>query len=143
MSLIKSLYVFTLVLSSKLQLFCCYFGGFTKNIRCSPRLSLTRFNIFYNLKNFNFHFFEFCNNRSGSQQFLFSNSLQLVSAWDCAGLMCCLVRCVSLSKLLSVCLPFHLLFSVVSLSSLSYCQCQATTLCSPEGTQISRESGVI
>lgn len=30
-----------------------------KNIRCSPRLSLTRFNIFYNLKNFKFHFLNF------------------------------------------------------------------------------------
>lgn len=76
------------------------------NIRCSPRLSLTRFNILYNLKNFKFNFycFEFRKNNSWLQQFVFSNSLQLVSAWDCAGLMGCLVRCVSQSKLVSVCL---------------------------------------
>lgn len=91
------------------------------NIRGSPRLSLTRFNIFYDLKNLKFHFLLFWILKQQLRfvticvfQQLTACKLQMVSSWDCAGLMVCLVWCVSQSKLLSVCLPFHLLFSVVS-----------------------------
>lgn len=71
--------MFTLVLSNKLCLFCCYFGGSPKkHLEALQNRVWLDLKKFYNLKNFKFHFYclEFWNNNSGLQQFVFSNSMQ-------------------------------------------------------------------
>lgn len=119
-----------------------------------------RLNISYNLNNLNnvFFFFSFvlflhfgltslaCNNSSCAPGYSFlglnvrfHGIVQIrwfVNMWSD-----CLSVC-STERYLSPPLPCSVSF-FVSPRSLSNCQSQATTICSPEGAQISRESGVI
>lgn len=96
--------------------------------------------------------FKFWINKSGVQQFVLCSRMQLSwskreISWDCADKMVCeYVERLSVSlQLREILESSSALFSVffVSPRSLSNCQSQATTICSPEGVQISRESGVI